>query len=146
MCNCIETWKHFNKNGYNYFLSSKGILYRETRNGFMIMKKHKINSGYFYLKIMGKKYLIHRLLYEYFIDNNIKGFEIEHKDADKINNCICNLNKTDRKGNMNNPITRKRISQSMKGNKNFLGKKHTEETKRKISDTQKRRLKKIIMV
>jgi lysyl-tRNA synthetase class I len=36
--------------------------------------------------------------------------------------------------------TRNKMSEALKGNKRWLGKHHTEETKRKISESQKKRL------
>lgn len=44
-----------------------------------------------------------------------EGAEIDHKDTDKFNNQPSNLRWVTRKGNMNNPLTRKNISKSKEG-------------------------------
>ena len=68
------------------------------------------------------------------------GAEIDHIDTDRLNNDPSNLRWVDRYGQMNNPITKKHISDSNKGEKcAWWGRKHTEEEKRKISETLKKR-------
>ena len=64
----------------------------------------------------------------------IEELDVEHIDANKENNQLENLRWATHKGNMENPITRQRMSESHKGEKNnFYGKHHTEESKRKMN-------------
>ena len=64
----------------------------------------------------------------------IVQLEVDHIDGNKTNNRLDNLRWVDHYANMRNPITRQRLSNAKKGEKNnFYGKHHTEEVKRKIS-------------
>ena len=65
----------------------------------------------------------------------IEELDVEHIDSNKENNRLDNLRWNTHKGNMENPITRKRLSEAQKGEKHHMyGKHHSEETKRKISE------------
>ena len=51
------------------------------------------------------------LTYPELIENSyFDGAEIDHKDGNKMNNSPANLHWVTRKGNMNNPVTKKQIS------------------------------------
>lgn len=68
----------------------------------------------------------------------IEELDVEHIDTNKENNRLDNLRWNTHKGNMENPITRQKRIQSIKGEHNpFYGKHHTEETKHKLSETKK---------
>lgn len=99
-----------------------------------------------------------------------EGAEVDHLDGDPTNNVATNLRVTDRKGNMSNPNTRKKLevfwrsekfrtaqSERMKGEKNPIhrcmteewyrklytkekGWHHTEESKKKMSEKVSKRL------
>jgi hypothetical protein len=66
----------------------------------MTTRKHKgrelrpsvAGSGYLTVnfQMRGKKYYIHRLVAEHFIDGD-SSLEVNHKDGDKKNNCVSNL-------------------------------------------------------
>ena len=68
-----------------------------------------------------------------------QGAEIMHEDNDSLNNNPSNLKWGTHKENMNNPMTRKQHSDAMRGNSCHLGKKHSEEAKRKMSLAKKKR-------
>lgn len=88
-------------------------------------------------------------------NEHFPGAEIDHINTDPLDNRPENLRWVDRKGQMNNELTRqhmseshmeklhseetkKRISESLKGEKHYLyGQNHTEETKKKISESHK---------
>ena len=47
--------------------------------------------GYARVRIKGKRYKIHRLVAETFIPNPEDKREVNHKDGNKLNNCVSNL-------------------------------------------------------
>ena len=141
-----EVWKHwkttYNKNGEirAYEISSFGNV--------------KINGNYFnpcpsrYYYLAGE--LIHRLVAELFIPNPDNKPCVDHIDTNTHNNRVDNLRWVTYSENMRNEITyartlersqdeeyRKKLSVSLKGK--GLGKKLSEETRRKISEAGKGR-------
>ena len=77
-----------------------------------------------------------------------KGYDIHHLDENKFNNSLSNLvylthsehTIIHKKGKGRSEETKRKMSESKKGNKNMLGKHHTEDVKRKISDSFKDRI------
>lgn len=74
-----------------YWASPKGYV----TNGRKVLKTYKINSGYHCLKLHGadgkKAYLLHRLIAITFLDNPQGKAEVNHRDGDKGNNALDNL-------------------------------------------------------
>lgn len=72
---------------------------------------------------------LHRLIYEdYYKVSLLEETDIQHIDGDKLNNNIYNLI----------PLNRsKHIRMHKKGNTNMRGHKHTEETRKKMSEARK---------
>ena len=74
-----------------YKASSEGYI----TNGRKILKTYMINSGYCCLKLYGKAYkksvLLHRVIAETFLPNPLGKPEVNHKDGDKCNNAVSNL-------------------------------------------------------
>ena len=75
-----------------------------------------------------------------------QGMDIHHLDENKLNNSLANLvyltksehSKIHNKiGKKLSDETKRKLSESLKGNKNMLGKHHTEDVKRKISESHK---------
>lgn len=88
----------------------------------------------------GKTFKVHRLVVEAFPEicgELFEGCEVDHIDTNKENNNANNLRCVTKRENANNPLTIKHMSESQKGNKNFEGKKHSEEAKRKMSEAHK---------
>ena len=60
-----------------------------------ILKPRKVKCGYLIIGLyqQGKRkdYLIHRLVGQHFIENPNNFQELNHKDEDKTNNCVSNL-------------------------------------------------------
>ena len=99
---------------------------------------------------------LHRYIYQYYNPNiNIEGYDIHHKDHNKMNNNISNLQlltssehhslHSGHKGELNpwygqhhSLETIKKISEATSGEKNpMYGKNHSPETKQKISEANK---------
>lgn len=135
----------------NYQVSNlgrvKSLNYRRTGKE-KILSPNKSKSGYLQINLYKnddrKSYLIHHLVAYAFIPNTENYKEINHKDENKNNNCVENLEWCDRKYNMNYGTRNKRVSESMKGRccdgkSHMYGKHHTEESKKKISKALKGR-------
>lgn len=87
----------------NYSISNYGEVYSHFRGKIMSPKKHKL--GYRFVVLCRgyervPKY-IHRLVAEAFIPNPNGYTEVNHKDEDKTNNIVTNLEWCDRFYNMN---------------------------------------------
>lgn len=123
-----EIWKDIE--GYEglYQVSNLGrvkALPKYCFNGSVdwLMKEHilkplKIHSYTYVCLYKNKKYkrkAIHRLVALAFIPNPSNKPDIDHINAIKDDNRAVNLHWVTKTGNMNNPLTRKKISESKKG-------------------------------
>ena len=153
-----EIWKFYKDNrcyrkdgtvcqGGYYEISDFG---RVKKNGEIV----EPNKNKRYLSI--STFSIHRAVAELFVPNSEGKPEVDHIDGNKYNNRYYNLRWVTHKENINNPITRKRISkaarnrppvseeirqkrsEAMKGEKNpNYGKPKSEEWKQKRSEAMK---------
>ena len=124
-----EIWKIVKKTNKNLYEVSN--LGRTRVNG--VIKEHK-SEGYY--KFAGNR--LHRWVAELFIPNTEHLPMVDHIDTNIHNNSVDNLHWVTAKGNMNNPLTRQRISVSMKGKTPWMkGKHHSDEAKHKLSDAHK---------
>lgn len=114
----MEKWKVI-KNYDNYEISNYGrvrSIQRKTSDERNI--KEKILSPYTdwngYLKVRlynnngSKKFFVHRLVAFHFLKNINNYEQINHKDENKKNNCVENLEWCSRKYNMNYGSTQKK--------------------------------------
>ena len=161
-----EEWRDIK--GYEglYQISNLGrvkSLARDTNNQYCkvdkIIKANPNKWGYLnvnlYKKGKGKPFKVHRLVALHFIENPENLPEVNHKDENKSNNCVDNLEWCTSKDNCNHGTRNKRISEKLKdmefteehkkklsqnhadfkGSKNpFHGKNHTDECKKIISE------------
>lgn len=95
-----EIWKQITDYEGLYYISNFGRIKDNTGK---IRKTYINNKGYecISLRFQGNKYhhLIHRLVAEYFIPNYNNLTQVNHKDCNKLNNKVSNLEWTDQKDN-----------------------------------------------
>ena len=88
-----EIWKGIKGFEDKYRISSNGNCFSIKYN--KIMSPHICNSGYYQINLYkdGKPIpkLIHRLVAEAFLDNPDNLPEVNHKDENKLNNAVSNL-------------------------------------------------------
>ena len=111
-------------------------------------------TGYLYVNLYKEhktyKESVHRLVALAFIPNPEDKAFVDHIDGNRANNKVDNLRWCTRKENANNPITRQRLKDKpinwvhLKDLHNKKRGSHlSEETKRRISESQKKRLNKL---
>lgn len=138
-----EIWKSIIIDGEvtNYEASPSGLI--RNKKTLKILKPYYINSGYLMVTICldskrHPRYLVHRLIAMTFIPNPYDYPEVNHKDEDKTNNSIENLEWCTSKYNQNygTAIERARNNRTYAyGEEHFaFGKSPSEETRKKMSD------------
>lgn len=123
----MEIWKDIQNYEGLYEISSLGRI----RNNLGKIKKPCVqNKGYLlvslYKDAKEKKFLVHRLVAEHFIDNPNKYCQVNHVDGNKFNNNVINLEWYNQRLNYNH------------GMKNFLYSHNDEHFFAKLSNTQVR--------
>ncbi len=84
-------------NKTKYFINREGQMYSEhlKKDKTLIRKdkKFSINKtrGYAYVRTVKKKYIVHRLVANLFINNPFKKPCVNHKDFNRLNNNYTNL-------------------------------------------------------
>lgn len=116
-----EKWKIVNELNNKYAVSNYGRLKRTENN--LILKQKPHDSGYQIFKFNddGKSYSVHRLVAKYFITEDIEGKVVNHKDLNRSNNHVNNLEVTTQKQNVihsmkNRPSVKKVIQYDNDGN------------------------------
>jgi hypothetical protein len=101
--------KSVNTGSYSGYVLVKERLLKQTINrlGYHVVTLHK--GGVRYFKI------VHRLVAESFLDNYSSYKEVNHKDLNKSNNSVVNLEWCDRKHNVNHMYSNKHKSSNYKG-------------------------------
>lgn len=106
-----EVWKDVRGYKGYYQVSNLGrvkSLNRTLSNGIrkkgIILKQHKRGLGYLFVVLSKggevKNRYAHRLVAEAFVPNSNKHEEVDHKDANKTNNAVSNLEWVSRKENV----------------------------------------------
>lgn len=120
---CMLGHSHFERGltmrdivGYEglYSVTSTGEVYSHKSQKFL---KPQLSSGYLtvtlYINSKYKSYLIHRLVAEAFIPNPENLPQVNHKDEDKTNNDVSNLEYCDVKYNMNYGTRKQKIAKAL---------------------------------
>ena len=98
-----EIWKNINGYENKYLISNLGRIKRLYNNKEIILKQVVNKKGYCIIclfnnyKVHRKR--IHRLVAQAFINNNLNKNEVNHKDGNKLNNCVDNLEWNNHKEN-----------------------------------------------
>ncbi|QJC97159.1 HNH homing endonuclease [Bacillus mojavensis] len=84
-----EEWRTI-KQDPMYSVSNKGRV-RNNKSG-RILKHRPDKKGYDRASLRGKEYKVHRLVAMHFIpSDNCGSLQVNHKDGNKMNNCVDNL-------------------------------------------------------
>jgi hypothetical protein len=109
-------------NGY-YRITDNGELHNPKKR----MKTYRLKCGYDAIILTFNKkrkhFLIHRLVATYFISNPDNKKEVNHKDCNKLNNNVCNLEWVTSSENQKHAVANGRC-QYLFDRPNTLGKKH----------------------
>ena len=143
----IEEWKDIviEKNGVTYDFTGKyqvsnfgrvrSLNYNHKTGKIKLLKINKHGNGYcvvsLYENKKQKQFLVHRLVAFAFIPNPNGYTEVNHIDENKENNHVENLEWCTREYNMTYGTSKERRVGKVKGRK------HTEDTKRKMSKAHK---------
>ena len=102
----------------------------KDKNGYLEITLHKDKKA--------KTFLVHRLVALYFVEGYFEGAHVDHIDTNKENNIYTNLRFVTQKENNNNPLSKKKLSESKKGHEAWnKGKPMSEEQKKLMSETRK---------
>ena len=112
----MEIWKAVK--GYEglYEVSNLGNVRGLTAN--KVLKPHRNNHGYMKVDLYKngnrKRFLVHRIVAETYIPNPKNYTQVNHKDENKTNNCVANLEFCDRKYNSNYGTAQERSAEKHK--------------------------------
>lgn len=87
-----EIWKEIsieNEDTTGYYISSLGRF--KNKKGVVMENYKPHHSGYIYIRVNIKKYALHRLVAMMFLPNTENKPFVNHKDGNKINNRLDNL-------------------------------------------------------
>lgn len=116
-----------------YLVLRNGTIFRlnwRNTGKCVEVKQRQRDDGYLDFKCNGKPVLTHRFIAECFLPNPDNLSEINHKDENKANNCVRNLEWCTRRYNLNYGTYNKRVSERMK---KYWG---SEENRKKQSNAQ----------
>lgn len=87
----VEQWKSIQGYDGEYSISSYGRVKSFKRNEPVILRQSRNQRGYKQVALNSKTTKVHRLVAEAFIPNPENKLQVNHKDSDKTNNHVDNL-------------------------------------------------------
>ena len=144
-----EIWKNIYFEENNKIIDYRGLyqisnlgriksLKRKYTTENRILKYHKKNSGYYYVDLCKnsetKRFLIHRLVAIHFITNPNNLSQVNHKNENKEDNCVENLEWCTHEYNQKYGTKSKRQSEKIKGRK------ASDDTKLKMSKSRSKKV------
>lgn len=112
-----EVWKDVVGYEGKYMVSNIGNVVSLLHGGKRFLKKIISSSGYYVIGLHGRPVGIHRLVAAAFIPNPLNKPCIDHINTVRTDNRVENLRWVTHKENMNNPLSRKHLSDSRQGHK-----------------------------
>lgn len=96
-----EEWKDIVGYDFPYRISNTGKLFSVKKNKMFKLQINKkgYNCVILYKDGKPRTKLVHRLVAEYFIGTNDSNLQVNHKDGNKLNNFVSNLEYVDNAGN-----------------------------------------------
>lgn len=147
-----EIWKEIKGYEEKYLVSNLGrvkSLERKDRMGRKVKERIIIprvhSSGYLRVGLCRKDFYIHRLVAETFINNPENKQYVNHKDGDKTNNNVCNLEWSTPSENMLHAyyVLKYSNSEIMRSHATCMNKIIKEKERRRFSEEQIKEIRKL---
>lgn len=103
----MTEWKQFEGyevSNYGEIRKRININHPERCKPYVVLKHQIDKDGYSYVRLNGKKWMRHRLVYFLFVGNLVDGLVVFHVDGDLTNNSSTNLLQATQKENISHKM------------------------------------------